>query len=112
MSISVGDYLVHGRTHIVRPFLHKVGRRDALRSSDQIGSTERVREYRVDRNGANPRAATKYSVAAIPPSADPPPLTSSPASAFVLLADRTSCCIFSPPLLHAEMQIVARGDSA
>lgn len=32
--------------------------RYALRSCDQIGSTEGVSEYRVDRNGANPWATT------------------------------------------------------
>lgn len=52
------------RTHIVR-FLHKVGRRDAavFRSNWIYWESS---EYRVDRNGANPRTTTKYSVAVIP----------------------------------------------
>lgn len=64
MSIS-GFISCMGHTHIVRFYTRSAV--ETLRSSDQIGSTERVRSIGSTATGANPRATTEYPVAAIHP---------------------------------------------
>lgn len=59
-----------GHTHIVRSYTRSTV--ETVRSSDQIGSTERVRSIGSTTTGANPRATTEYPVAAILPPSLPP----------------------------------------
>lgn len=70
MSIS-GFISCTGYTHIVRFYTRSAV--ETLRSSDQIGSTERVRSIGSTATGANPWATTKYPVAAILPAPLLPP---------------------------------------
>lgn len=86
------------------PFLHKVGRRETLRSSDQIGSTERVRSI-----GSTATAQIHGRPRNIPWPQSPatrPPLSRTAKIPYV----RVRCIYVRAFSVRAEMQTVSRAE--